>query len=673
MLLSRLKALLYSYRCELYVLAITAISVILKIYWVSQFNGPVCFFDEMLYRANAFSVFTRGEYATPHYPLAYPTVLSLSFFAQDWYSAMLVINSVISSLMIPAVWLLARSAGVSRPLMAAILSLFLPFHVVVPHLLLSENLFVPLFVVCCSLSIRGGRGILEGVLFGVVLALTHLTKYLFLPSIPVLFAVWLWATIRNEKRYAGGVVSLSLVTLATYLLIMMMWFVYGYASGFEWYQMLGLNLSGVKSENISLSSFVMWAVAYLSYFFLAALPLWGLVVLFISKLNINGVIQSIFQSYFRFFVLTLLLIGGYLLVAIQHSFGAGYNYPEPQYIIGRYLMHLMPLMIVLGMVSVDKVSGFKDVAFAFRARFISSVVLLFFGFCAWGVLFHDLIWNFPPWFSKISFNSVDLFVFDLIPVFVIALLAAIAPFVMIQYRVVMDRPIFLLFPYIVFLFVMFVFVVDRVNGSDMGRHAREIVSLVRLDSPLGNKNFKVYFDKIPVDLSVIRNGLPFWDSDLPSVAVERMPSKSLSEQLPFLEHIFVLSKTAYKTPARKTYQIGSHTYYVYNGVDLVIDHNKPVIEEYGPQFVTAGESFNRQESGRSAFWFRLSSTASSSVLFFDGEPIPLLITDNGFASASIRQDLVVKPRTVELSVYDPVTGLTSDPVEFLIYPLRHQK
>lgn len=535
----------------LIVFLLTLLSTIFKIYWVSQFSGPVIFFDEMKYRSNAFSVFTLSEYADSHYPPVYPITLSVAFFANDWYGAMLKINAFVSSLLIPATWFLARMAGVSKPLIAVMLVSFLPMHIVMPGFVMSENLFIPLFIITCGLAIRGVRvGLFEAVLFGVIVALTHLVKYLFLPAIPVIYAVWLWATIRNDKRKMDEIIYLTIVAVLSYLLLMFLWLVYGYASGFDWQHLLGLNISGMKSNSVSIESFVMWFFAYCSYFFLASLPLWGLVVLYLFSAKEADLLNLKYLSQFRLFVLSILMIGGYLMVAIQHSFGAVYNYPEPKYILGRYLMHLMPLMIVNAVLLVESVSKAKIYVIPIKVSFIISSVLVLLGFCSWQILFHGAIWNFPLWFSKISFNAVDLFVFDQIPVIVGAFIAAIAPFFMSRYRVVAGRPIMMLFPYASFLLVMFVFVVDGVDKSNAGRHAREIVSFIRMNGSVSNQPIYIYVDKVPVNLSTIRDGLSFWDLDLPPIAVDRIQSKILSEKTQFSERSFLLSKTAYQKPAK---------------------------------------------------------------------------------------------------------------------------
>lgn len=97
-----------------------------------------------------------------------------------------------------------------------------------------------------------------------------------------------------------------------------------------------------------------------------------------------------------------------------------------------------------------------------------------------------------------------------------------------------------------------------------------------------------------------------------------------------------------------------------------------MIEDYGPKSIVVGESFNKQKCGNSAMWFKLSSSALSSELLFDGVSIQMSIRDNGFASALISQELLEKPRFVQLSVYDPVTRLKSEPVEFLINSSNNQ-
>ena len=148
---------------------------------------------------------------------------------------------------------------------------------------MSENLFVPLFVLSTALALRveSKRGPWAALLFGFILGLTHLSKYLFLPAVPLLIAVWLFAHHQEQQQSS---LTKSLLTcflqliciLLTYSLTFGAWLYYGQASGFALNKLLGLGHQGVKADAASLDSLLMWVAAYTSYVVLAWCPVWAL-------------------------------------------------------------------------------------------------------------------------------------------------------------------------------------------------------------------------------------------------------------------------------------------------------------------------------------------------------------------------------------------------------------
>src|SRR5690606_4833354 len=61
--------------------------------------------------------------------------------------------------------------------------------------------------------------------------------------------------------------------------------------------------------------------------------------------------------YARLALLCVLLVGGYFLVCVHHSASMAMNYPEPQRVVARYLMHVVPLVVVLGVCGVGQGVG----------------------------------------------------------------------------------------------------------------------------------------------------------------------------------------------------------------------------------------------------------------------------------------------------------------------------
>jgi hypothetical protein len=97
---------------------------------------------------------------------------------------------------------------------------------------------------------------------------------------------------------------------------------------------------------------------------------------------------------------------------------------------------------------------------------------------------------------------------------------------------------------------------------------------------------------------------------------------------------------------------------------------QPKILDFGPKTVEAGKAFNIQPSGHSAMWLRTQNASSSTYITIDNQKLNLLFGSNGLASTTIPKELTTAPRTAQLQLHDPVTGLTSDTMEFRILPIK---
>ncbi|MCX5848715.1 MAG: hypothetical protein NTW65_04635 [Deltaproteobacteria bacterium] len=157
-------------------------------------NGAnIC--DELLYKQNAAN-FIAGLKIVTHpvlYPPLYSLLLTPAFLFANWYDVMIIINGIISTLLFVPVWFMARSfMGTRFSAFAVLLSLMLPFQIIYPSCIMSENLFMPLFASAVLLALRGsGAGKLQAALFGLTLAAAHLTRHLMLPAVFILSFFWI--------------------------------------------------------------------------------------------------------------------------------------------------------------------------------------------------------------------------------------------------------------------------------------------------------------------------------------------------------------------------------------------------------------------------------------------------------------------------------------------------
>lgn len=133
-------------------------------------------------------------------------------------------------------------------LIAALMVTLLHMHIIYLNLLY-RDLFVPLFILAAALALRGGKGgFFEALLFGLVLGVAYFTRYQLLPALPIFFGVWLYSwsvqqkTICEDstsKRYSS-----ALFVIFAYGLLLGIWVLYGWASGFTWTKLFGFGISG---------------------------------------------------------------------------------------------------------------------------------------------------------------------------------------------------------------------------------------------------------------------------------------------------------------------------------------------------------------------------------------------------------------------------------------------
>ena len=265
-------------------------------------------------------------------------------------------------------------------------------------------------------------------LVGVFCALAYMTKYLFLPSIPLLIGLW-WLIPLIKKDLKGKSIwqklrlpDLAAVT-AGFFAIYTPWLFYAHYSGISVGEAMGLSCVSSYAENISSAEFhfsgaategpnfdslVLWVTAYSSYFVLVLAPFLSILymyfrLLFSKKEDISFREKLFFVSLITFSI-------GYFLLAVQHSWGADYNYPVPQYVIGRYLMHLTPLYCIATVVALFKLSNHIS-SLKCYSIFIISLVALILVCAAQRILFGQAIWKLPELFACLNCNSPDSLIY----------------------------------------------------------------------------------------------------------------------------------------------------------------------------------------------------------------------------------------------------------------------
>src|SRR6266498_3934978 len=121
--------------------------VVIKCLFISNTTGPIIM-DEVVYKMNASSIFRGDPFETTWFPPLYSLLLSPALLSKEhWYGSMLFINVVVSSgVIIPVWWIGSRLLPRSLALAAVVITCLWSFHVTFPRMLMSENLYMPLFL-----------------------------------------------------------------------------------------------------------------------------------------------------------------------------------------------------------------------------------------------------------------------------------------------------------------------------------------------------------------------------------------------------------------------------------------------------------------------------------------------------------------------------------------------
>lgn len=487
---------------------IVAASVILKLRLLLPV-GPFIFFDELLYGLGARALAGEGVYPSGHYPFGYPLFLAPQYLLDTGYDGIFVANVLATSTLPVAGWLLARSCGARLGTPAALCLALLPIHFTLPTQVLSENLFVPLFAFTAWYAVRGRfDGAWASLAYGVFLAGLFLTKYLALPAVPLLAGFWLYG-IRQGGGDARRLRTAAGAAFAGGALLLAVWVVYAGRSGIGVAEAFGAGLSEYRdSSRITGDSLRFWSVMYVAVLLLACGPSLAKLVeqsLLFARAPLRYLRDG---PYARLSVLTMLLAGGYVLVCVHHSASMAMNYPEPQRVVARYFMHVVPLVVVMGVCGIAHGLGRRG------GPLLTVVASLLGGiglWAGWQVLYQDAIWTLPDWFASIPMITADIMGFrrpDIaeasIIVGVLALLMARVPVVRWLYPLALAA----------ILLQAGSYVGQRARGESAYRpaHARMLAPYVLADMHEG-KRVLVITNVPRLSVGSLRQALLFWGAD----------------------------------------------------------------------------------------------------------------------------------------------------------------
>lgn len=558
----------------LVVVFLTLAIFFLKVFFLWQYpGGPYCFGDELLYKQNAEALFGSKNYAVPSYPPVYSLFLAPAFIVKNWYQVMLWINALLNSTLVPITWFLARTVSLRYPLVAAFLVAFSPIGVIYPFFILSENLFVPFFVLAAALALRGGTcGNAGSFIFGVVMGLAYLTKFLFLPAVPVFLGIWLKARFDKNKKNCNIPIidnfGAILFVIIGYGSLIGIWIFYGLENGIYIGKLFRINYitSAIHmAKNGGVRDLLMWGTIYISYVCLAWAPFWGVSLLWITQIK-NRKLHNLFNStQLNLIILSLVLIVGYWLVATQHSFRAAYNYPEPQYLIGRYLVQVGPIILVSALLLLET---FYDFQYKLNSKMTITClgILLLVVFFSWNVLFNQAIWALPKKFTQGPVNAIDIFAFSSKWLIIAVIFITIWP-VTIGF---LNRNNIKLYLNIVFMLSVLICVANMQNvcSNYIGGHARKLAMIIPYLYEKSGKRVDVLLDSKYLPIAIVRSGLEFFDSSKVKYCVQEGSLGSILTRQRQDEPALLLTTNDYGATIYQSYSMKEklfRIYYFYDG------------------------------------------------------------------------------------------------------------
>ena len=339
--------------------ALFGIFLLVKLALVSaNAYGPLVPGDEITYYDMADALY-RGFFsvAESHH---YPPLYSLSFFFASvfkGYSFTIIkfLNAVYSSSIIFPVYFLTRYfLNHKHSLITAFLSCLIPYHLVFPGLILSENLFFPLFIWAFYISFVSPRNrrlrLAWDILNGVMVMALYMTRFITLAVIPFFMLAW-WVKPFDGEDALLKPSRKKLIHFALFVLAMLAafspWLMTGLMEDVPLKWILGFSVaSRTHAEQLTLSRLLIWVLLYACYYVLVAAPVLNLLLASFSHIDFKRWREGFGRLIFQ----TLALMAGFLAAVVRHSWRAYYNLEGPSTMMGRYLIYFSVLYFVIAVV-----------------------------------------------------------------------------------------------------------------------------------------------------------------------------------------------------------------------------------------------------------------------------------------------------------------------------------
>lgn len=326
------------------------VMVVFKILFVIGNRTVPNLSDEFTYIEFARQLAENGSYSSVQYPLFYPLLLTPAFlFGDNFYIAMKIINVLWSSLISVLVYFIARKfVGYKESAICTAFSMVLPFQYTFPMIMLSENVYYPLFLLAVLILISDIKNEwLEVIGFGVLLGIMFMTRHVTLVMLPVFGMAWVLKKFSQKTKFRTIFIQGCAMVLSC-LVAYMPWFVMQFRNGYRVKVIIGFSIaSKTNPEQLTTDRLVMVAIFYLCFLAVILAPVLGIMLK--SFFAIEW--KNLCSRYNRLWFLVWGLLAINFVAVVRHSWRANYNYPVFERIKGRYLLYFPMLFAVLAVIT----------------------------------------------------------------------------------------------------------------------------------------------------------------------------------------------------------------------------------------------------------------------------------------------------------------------------------
>ena len=383
-----------------FLITVYFVSVLSKMMLAAHIPTISVYLDEYLYSKMARDIlqsnFSQLLDGLRTYPPMYPMLLTPAFALHDMritYFTVKFINALVISGMIVPVWFLScKFLDRKEAALLTLVSMFAPWAMIYPCYIMSENLFIPLFLVSVMLEvmiiIRPTSK--RQIALGIALALSYLTKYigvlLFVPLVLLLLIDALKAAT-GEKRCSISLVVSTVskfsksvaerwIVLATFLFFVAPLYIAKAAIyGPSLSLVTGMDVSLVpRLLNLATRPFELLDYVTLAQLFVMTFS-YGViavgVVLFAASVVLLGSCRRLLRGDWELFLYVLAIVGSYVVFVSMASLAEMSMIPKISLsLFGRYVDPVLPGLAVVGFTGLKKT---KEV----HQRYLSAMLLVF--------------------------------------------------------------------------------------------------------------------------------------------------------------------------------------------------------------------------------------------------------------------------------------------------------